>query len=126
MGDSARKGRPASALPYPRGGSPHYEVSMHSDDLAACQDNEGHPAVKVVMLAAWTAALADAANQTAFAGGDSDDEEKEPLGLQLAAMIKDADPECPAPGEEDYDPIRAATLLAGSQLVVFDEQDDVP
>ena len=105
---------------------PHYEISMHSADLAACQGNEGHPAVKAVMLAAWTSALADAGTQPAFAGGETDDdEEKEPLGYQLAAMIRGADPDCPAPGEEDYDPLRAATLLSGNQLVVFDEEDDL-
>ena len=104
---------------------PHYEVSMHSADLAACQANEGHPAVKVIMLAAWTAALADAASHPAFTGGESDGGgEREPLGDQLAAIIKDADPECAAPGEEDYDPLRAATLLVGKELVVFDEEDD--
>ena len=106
---------------------PHYEISMHSADLAACQANEGHAAVKVIMLAAWTAALADADNHPAFTGEKSDGGiEREPLGDQLAAIIKDADPECPAPGEEDYDPLRAATLLVGKELVIFDEEEDGP
>lgn len=104
---------------------PHYEISINSADLAACTGNEGDPAGNAVVLAAWTSALADAHNQPAFVGGGpGSDDGKEPLGDQLTAMIKSADPDCPAPGDDDYDPLRAATLLSGNELVVFKEDDE--
>lgn len=49
---------------------PGYEIEMNPDDLAECQQNEGQPAAKTVMLAAWVAALADASKRSAFGGRD--------------------------------------------------------
>ncbi|WP_419946279.1 hypothetical protein [Candidatus Poriferisodalis sp.] len=108
---------------------PIYEIVMHPDDLAECQQNEGQPAAKTVMLAAWASALADAKQRSAFAGsGDGEDdvssEQKEQIGYQLEAKIKALDPECPAPGDEDYDPLRAATVLLGEDLIKFDTEGD--
>ncbi|MCQ3814375.1 MAG: hypothetical protein KTU85_08160 [Acidimicrobiia bacterium] len=110
---------------------PSYEIVMHPDDLAQCQQNEAQPAAKAVMLAAWVSALADANNRSAFGGhadGDvgEDGEQREPLGHQLAAKIKALDPACPTPGEEDYDPLRAATVLLGEDLITFDSEGVPP
>lgn len=106
---------------------PGYEILMNPDDLTECQQNEGQPAAKTVMLAAYVSALADANKQSAFGGsedGDGDGELKESIGYQLEAKIKALDPECPAPGEDDYDPLRAATVLLGEDMIVFDSEGD--
>ncbi|WP_420608869.1 hypothetical protein [Candidatus Poriferisodalis sp.] len=103
---------------------PTYEIAMHPDDLVECQENEGQPAAKTVMLAAWVSALADANHRSAFGGSvdgeeDASSEQKELIGYQLEAKIKAIDPECPAPGDEGYDPLRAATVLLGQDLIKF-------
>ncbi len=98
---------------------------MNPDDLSECQQNEGQSAVKTVVLAAWVSALADAKGRSAFGGsedGDGNGDEMESIGYQLAAKIKALDPECPAPGEDDYDPLRAATVLCGEELITFDSE----
>ena len=94
-------------------GSPLYEVSMHKDDLAACLSDASRPAAQAVVLAAWTAALADAGTQHAFSGNDAG--EREPLGAQLADLLHNV--KCPAPGEDNYDPLLAATSLQGHELL---------
>ena len=104
---------------------PVYEIAMNPDDLSECQQNEGQSAAKTVVLAAWVAALADASRQSAFSGsedGDGNGEERESIGYQLAAKIKALDSECPSPGEEDYDPLRAATVLLGEDMITFDSE----
>ena len=108
---------------------PSYEIAMNPDDLAECQQNEGQPAAKTVMLAAWVAALADASKRSAFGGSDDGDgsgEQRESIGYQLAAKIHALDPVCPAPGEDDYDPLRAATVLLGEDMITFDSEGDRP
>ena len=103
-----------------------YEISMHPEDLAACQQDESNPAAKTVMLAAWTAALADANRRGAFGGsndGGDDGEQKESMAFQLEAKLKALDPKCPVPGEDDYDPLRAATVLLGSDMIDFGTED---
>ena len=100
---------------------------MNRDDLTECQRNEAHPAAKTVMLAAFTAALADANRRSAFGGNENDDgdgEAKESIGYQLEAKIKELDSDCPTPGQEDYDPLRAATILFGEDLITFDSVGD--
>ncbi len=97
----------------------HYEVSMHPSDLTDCKQNLGHPSTKTILLAAYVCALADAAKQSAFGGAsDGDEQAKEPIGYQLEAAIKDLDPECPTPGEDDYDPLRAATILLRQEAII--------
>lgn len=106
---------------------PGYEILMNPDDLAECQQNEGQPAAKTVLLAAYVSALADANKQGAFGGGENGDrngEQKESIGYQLEAKIKALDPECPVPGEDDYDPLRAATVLIGEDMITFDSEGD--
>ena len=106
---------------------PGYEITMNPTDLAECQQNEGQPAAKTVMLAAWVSALADANKRSAFGGredGEGTGEERESIGYQLAAKIKARDPECPAPGEDDYDPLRAATVLLGEDMITFDSEGE--
>ena len=71
-------------------------------------------------------ALADANTRSAFGGSDDGEgsgEQKEAIGYQLATKIKDLDPKCPAPGEDDYDPLRAATVLLGEDMITFSEGD---
>ena len=106
---------------YVHVGQPRYEIGLHPDDLALCKAQERSPAAAAVMLASWTAVLADAARQQAFAGDELG--RREPVGDQLAQMIRSEDPECPAPGEEGYDPLQVATLLHGNELVRFDDKD---
>lgn len=104
---------------------PGYEILMNSDDLSECQSNEGQPAAKTIVLAAYVAALSDANRRSAFGGiedGDEDGEVKESIGYQLEAKIKALDPECPTPGEDDYDPLRAATVLLGEEMVTFESE----
>ncbi len=106
---------------------PGYEIAMNPDDLAECQQNESQPAAKTVMLAAWVSALADANTRSAFGGSEDADgpgEERESIGYQLVAKIKSRDPECPAPGEDDYDPLRAATVLLGEDMITFDSEGE--
>ncbi len=99
---------------------PGYVIHMHSDLLAECSQNEGSPAAKATILAGFVAALADANTQSAFGGGqDADESDKELIGYQLEQTIKAIDPECPAPGEEGYDPLRAATILLQEEMSVF-------
>ena len=100
---------------------PFYEVRMNKDALAELRNNEAQPAAKTIILAAYVAALADANHQTAFTGDDGDDT-KEAVGYQLHEQIKALDPTCPAPGEDDYDPLRAATVLIGSDMIVFESE----
>ena len=106
---------------------------MNPDDLDECQRAESQPAAKTVVLAAYVAALADANKRSAFGGsedgngkgdGDGDGELKESIGYQLEAKIKALDPECPAPGEDDYDPLRAATVLLGEDMIMFESEGD--
>lgn len=104
---------------------PGYEIFMHPDDLAECQLDEGQPAAKTVMLAAYVSALADANKRSAFGGsegGDETSEQKESIGYQLEAKIKALDPQCPTPGEDDYDSLRAATVLLGEDMITFDSE----
>ncbi len=106
---------------------PGYEILMNPDDLVECQQNEGQAAAKTVMLAAYVSALADANKRSAFGGSDDEDEDgelKESIGYQLEAKIKAIDPECPAPGEDDYDPLRAATVLLGEDMITFESEGD--
>lgn len=106
---------------------PGYEILINPHDLTECQQNEGQPAAKTIMLAAWVSALADANKQSAFGGsedGDGDGALKESIGYQLEAKIKALDPECPTPGEDDYDPLRAATVLLGEDMITFDSEGD--
>lgn len=106
---------------------PGYEILMNPDDLAECQSNEGQPAAKTVVLAAYVAALADANKRSAFGGiedGDEGGELKESIGYQLEAKVKALDPECPTPGEDDYDPLRAATVLLGEDMITFEAEGD--
>ena len=107
-----------------------YEIAMHPRDFAECQQNEGQPAAKAVVLAAWVSVLADANQRSAFGGsadgdGDGSGEQKELIGYQLEAQIKALDPECPAPGDDGYDPLRAATVLLGEDLIKFDVEGDM-
>ena len=98
---------------------------MNPDDFAECQSNEGQPAAKTVVLAAYVAALADANKRSAFGGiedGDEGGELKESIGYQLEAKVKALDPECPTPGEDDYDPLRAATVLLGEDMITFEAE----
>ena len=106
---------------------PGYEIRMNPDDLAECRQNEGQAAARTVMLAAYVSALADANQRSAFGGSDDEDgggELKESIGYQLEAKIKAIDPDCPAPGEEDYDPLRAATVLFGEDMITFESEGD--
>ena len=100
---------------------PFYEIRMNKTDLEECQSNEGQPAAKTIMLSAYVAALADANHQIAFTGGE--DDTKEGIGYQLHDQIKALDPSCPTPGEEGYDPLRAATVLIGSEMIVFESEN---
>ena len=93
-----------------------YEVSLHKDDIAACRRDASQPAARAATLAAWTAALADAGTNPAFTGDDNG--AREPVGVQLAAFLGEAG--CSAPGDDDYDPVRAATELAGHEFLNFD------
>ena len=104
---------------------PGYDIDMNPDDLSECQQNEGQSAAKTVVLAAWVAALADANRRSAFSGsedGNGNGEERESIGYQLAAKIKALDSKCPVPGEDDYDPLRAATVLNGEDMITFDSE----
>ncbi len=105
---------------------PGYDILMNPDLLTECQQNEGSPAAKTVILAAFVSALADAGQQSAFIGSEGEDEkEKESIGHQLDAKLKALDPDCPAPGEDDYDPLRAATiLLQDGDVFTFNSEED--
>lgn len=97
---------------------PHWVVSLNPDDLERYQQDETASEAQSVTLAGLTAALADARRQPAFAG-DPDDEQAvlHPAGDYLVRLLRQADPECLAPGDDGYDPLYAATLLAGDELL---------
>lgn len=100
---------------------PAYKVRINPDDLAKCVSDPSQPAARAIVLAAYTAALADADKQVQFTGGEEGDKQKSGFGVQLEAHLKERDPSCPTPGEDGFDPLRAATLLAGSDLIRFEE-----
>lgn len=99
---------------------PTYKVRMNPEDFEDCVSDPSQPAARAVVLAAYTAALADADKQVQFTGGEEGNESKGSLGIQLEAHLKALDPSCPTPGEDSYDPLRAATLLAGADLIRFE------
>ena len=103
---------------------PYYDILLHPATHAECAANESGAAAKTIMLAAWVAALSDADTRPAFRGTDTEPEPEDHMGYQLKAKLKDLDADCPAPGEDDYDPLRAATILLGADLITFDEGND--
>ena len=103
---------------------PYYDILLHPATHTECAANETRPAAKTIMLAAWVAALSDAGTRPAFTGTDTDPEPEDHMGYQLKAKLKDLDAACPAPGEDDYDPLRAATILLAADLITFDDGDN--
>lgn len=103
---------------------PVYKVQMNPLDHRKCVSDPSQPAARAIVFAAYTAALADANQQNHYTGGEEGAESKGSLGIQLDAHLKALDPSCPTPGEEGYDPLRAASLLAGSELIQFDEGNE--
>ena len=99
---------------------PYYHIQIHPLTRSECAKNETGAAAKTVTLAAWVTALAHAGTQAVRNGTEPDDH----MGQQLKAVLSDLDPDCPAPGEDDYDPLRAATILSGADLITFDDRDD--
>ncbi len=106
---------------------PIYQISMNHKDLKKCQQEPDHPTAKTILLAAFVAALADANGRPAFTGvhEDGSEDQREAIGDQLAAQLKALDLECPTPGDDNYDPLRAASLLLGEDMIIFDLDGDV-
>lgn len=109
-------------LRFVNDGLPHWVAEINPADL---QRHETQPdaSTRAVILAALVGALADAAKRPEFGGGREADEDlastnpTHVAGVHMGRRLLSLDVDCKLPGDDDFDPAYAASLLVGDVLL---------